>query len=352
MRIAMVAPPWYEVPPRAYGGIESLVAGLVDGLVDEGHEVLLVSAGASRTRAQHVVATSPGAAELMLGDETTSLSHGLAAEDAVRDFAPDVVHDHTLPGLLLAEHRACPTVATVHGRVTGPYGALVAGARGVHRVAISRSQRRSAPQVPWRATVRNGIAVGGLPFRARKDDYLLFLGRMCRDKGVVEAIDVAERSGARLLIAARMHGDQEEEFFREQVRPRLGPRIEHLGEVGGPERLELLARARALLFPLQWEEPFGLVVAEAQACGTPVLSLRRGAIPEIVREGTTALLADHHLELVDLLPAVDALSPVDCRAFAAAELDIAGSVAGYGLVYEDVVRRATSLPASPIASGS
>ncbi len=352
MRIAMVAPPWYEVPPRAYGGIEALVAGLVDGLVARGHEVMLVCAGRGGTAAQHVVRTSREAAEHALGDEPTSLVHAIAAEDAIRDFAPDVVHDHTVPGMVLAQHRDAPTVVTVHGALTGAYGRLVASVQGVHRVAISRSQRRSAPEVPWRATVRNGIDVAAQPFRDRKDDHLLFLGRMCADKGVEEAVEVAERSGARLLIAARMHGDEEEAFFRERIEPRLSERVQYVGEVGGPARLDLLAGARALLFPLQWAEPFGLVVAEAQACGTPVLSLRRGAVPEIVREGRTALLADHHLDLVPLVARVRELSPADCRAFAEAELDISGSVAGYELVLHDVVERTVPVGAAPLASGT
>jgi glycosyltransferase involved in cell wall biosynthesis len=337
VRIAMIAPPWYQVPPDGYGGIESLVAHLVDGLVGRGHDVLLVCAGASRTAAQTVCTTMSEAPSRLLADESVSLLHAERAEEAIRDFAPDIVHDHTLPGLLAAGRRPVPTVATAHGALVGAYGGLLERPHGARVVAISRSQRDSCPAVPWYGVVHNGVPVADFPFQRHKDDYLLFLGRMDPDKGVVQAIEVAERSRRRLVIAARMHGHNEEAFFRTCVRPRLGDLVEYVGEVGVRQKLGLLARASALLFPLQWDEPYGLVVAEAQACGTPVLSLRRGAIPEIVVDGETALLADHHDDLVDAVKRVRFLSPDACRRFAASTLDISHTVRGYEDVYEQAV---------------
>lgn len=337
MKVAMIAPPWYRVPPRGYGGIESLVAGLVDGLVGMHHEVMLVCAGPSGTRAQVVRQTLPEAPSDMLADEAVSLLHAQLAEEAIRDFAPDLVHDHTLPGLVASATRPYPTVVTAHGPVTGCYGGLLTRNSRAHVVAISRSQMRSSTAVAWHGVVHNGVPVDAFPFRCQKEDFLLFLGRMDPDKGVVEAIEVAERSGATLVIAARLHGHAEETFFRTQVRPRLGGRIEYVGEVNQGDKLDLLGRASALLFPLQWEEPYGLVVAEAQACGTPVLSLRRGAIPEIVDDGTTGFLADHHLELVDKVERVRTLSPLACRRFAQEHLDVARCVRGYDAVYQSVL---------------
>lgn len=336
MKIALVAPPWYRVPPRAYGGIESLVAGLADGLVARGHQVLLVCAGPSGTRADVVRRTLPEAAEDRLGDESTSLLHGVEAEEALADFDPDVVHDHTLPGLLMAGRRPWPTVATAHGPVVGSYGRLLARSRDVRMIAISRSQRATAPQVRWHGVVHNGVLVAAYPFARRKKDQLLFLGRMHPDKGVVQAIDVAERSGMPLLIAARMHGKEEETYFRELVRPRLSGSIEYAGELSFAEKTEELAASRALLFPLQWPEPYGLVVAEAQACGTPVLSLRRGAIPELVRDGVTGILADHHLDLVPHVSRVESLQPQAIRAFAQQHLDISRTVKRYESVFTEV----------------
>jgi glycosyltransferase involved in cell wall biosynthesis len=336
MRIAMVAPPWYAVPPPAYGGVEMLVSGLVDGLVARGHEVLLVSAGPNGTLGSGFT-TLANAANDRLGDEVTSLLHAQLAEEALRGFAPDVVHDHTVPGLLAAEHRPYPTVATVHGRPSGDFGALLKGAQHAHLVAISDAQRRGAPDIPWNAVVHNGIPVRAYPFNDAKDDFLFFIGRMDPDKGVVQAIEVAERSGSNLLIAARIHGRDEERFFEEAVRPRLSESVVFVGEIGFADKARLLSSARALLFPLNWEEPYGLVVAEAQACGTPVLSLRRGAIPELVVDGHTGWLRDHHLELVDAVDRLPELAPRSCRAHALESLDIHRCVRGYEHVFSNAV---------------
>lgn len=336
MRIALMAPPWYAVPPRAYGGVELLVSGLADGLVARGHQVLLVSAGAHGTLAQGyrtLDAPSPD----RLGDEVVSLLHASIGEDALRDFDPDVVSDHTLPGLSAAEHRSCPTVATVHGPLHGAYARLVRRAGSADLIAISEAQRRSAPDISWRATVPNGIPVRSYPFSDRKDDMLLFLGRMHPDKGVAQAIEVAERSGSRLVIAARIHGREEEDYFETVVRPRLSSTIEFAGEVGFGDKVRLLGSAKALLFPLQWEEPYGLVVAEAQACGTPVLSLARGAIPELVQHGTTGWVRDHHLELVEDVSRLDELSARACRTHALDHLDIGRTVRGYEAVFATTV---------------
>lgn len=348
MRIALLAPPWYSVPPRAYGGVELLVAGLADGLVARGHQVQLVAAGPSGTLAQQST-TLPAIADDRLSDEVTALLHSSMAEDALREFRPDLVSDHTPPGLLAAAHRPFPTVFTVHGPVEGDYADLLRRSRGVDYIAISESQRRSAPDLPWRDTVHNGIAVRSYPYADRKGDYLFFLGRMHPDKGVLEAIEVAEKAGARLVIAARIHGRHEEQYFEQVVRPRLSSEIEFIGEVGFADKGALLAGAQALLFPLQWEEPYGLVVAEAQACGTPVLSLRRGAIPELVIEGRTGWLREHHLELVADVDRLDDLSPAYCRAHALEHLDIARTVRGYEAAFAATLDAAAPRP-RPLAS--
>jgi glycosyltransferase involved in cell wall biosynthesis len=340
MRIAVLAPPWYAVPPRAYGGTESLVAGLADGLHRRGHDVLVIAAGATRTAAP-AYATLPEPAEHQLGDETVASLHAVLAEEVISDFEPDIVHDHTVSGPSFAARRRCPTVLTVHGRVSGSYGELLRHQRGVHPVAISQAHRASAPDLPWIATVPNGIPVEAFPFRRAKADQLVFVGRMDPEKGVVEAIEVAQRSGLPLQIAARMHGAAEEEFFASQVRPRLSSTVEYVGELGFAEKTALMGAARALLFPLQWEEPYGLVVAEAQACGTPVLSLRRGAIPELVADGLTGFVEEHHLDLVPDVARAVRLLPETCRAHAVRTMDISTTVTGYERVYVDVLARSS-----------
>jgi glycosyltransferase involved in cell wall biosynthesis len=339
LRIAVVAPPWYEVPPVGYGGIEAVVGALVDALVARGHTVGLVSAGSNGTNAESLT-TLAEAEPTRLGDDTISLLHGLAVEELLRGFEPDVVHDHTLPGLVAAPLRPWPTVATVHGRVAGHYGDLIrASSADVSLVALSDDQRASAPRLPWVATVHNGVDVGRHPLGLRRGDDLLFLGRMHPEKGVAEAIEVARAAGRRLLIAARLHGPEEELYFDTRVRPHLGDDVVYLGEQNESEKLRLLATCAALLFPLQWDEPYGMVVAEAQACGTPVLSLRRGAIPELVRHGETGFLAYDHLALVPYVDRVGDLSPTRIRAHAQAELDISRTALGYEQVFERVLGR-------------
>jgi glycosyltransferase involved in cell wall biosynthesis len=317
------------------------VAALADGLHARGHDVLVIAAGQSATTAPSV-ATLPSPADHELADETTAALHAMLAEELIADFAPDIVHDHTILGPAFAPARTCPTVTTVHGAVRGRYGELLRRWRGVHPVAISAAHRASAPDVPWVATVRNGIPVSAFPFRRTKNEVLAFVGRMDPEKGVTEAIDVAEAAGLPLLIAARLHGRAEEEYFASAVRPRLSSSVEYVGELGFAAKTELMASSRALLFPLQWEEPYGLVVAEAQACGTPVLSLRRGAVPELVLDRITGLLADTHTHLVPAVADAARLRAVDCRAHAEERLDVSQTVAGYERVYTEVLRRCTS----------
>lgn len=334
MHIAVIAPPWYSIPPRAYGGIEVLLAGLVEGVRRAGHEVSLVCAGDSPLDVR-VRSTLAAPASEHLGEELPAVAHAVLAEAAVRDLRPDVVHDHTTIGPLLAADRPSPTLTTVHGPVAGWYRPVIESARLANPVAISRAHARSAPTIRWFATVPNGIDVSMFPCERERDDTLLFLGRMHPDKGVAQAIEVAERSGRHLVIAARMHGRAEEAYFHQAVRPRLGSTIEYVGELDHRAKVGLLSRCAALLFPLQWDEPYGLVVAEAQACGAPVLALRRGAIPELVVEGRTALLADHHLDLVPLLERLGDLLPApEIRRHARRHLDVSATVLGYLRAYE------------------
>lgn len=332
-----------------------LAAGIADGLVARGHEVLVVAAGRNGTLAEGACTLAHPASD-RLGDEATSLLHASLAEDALRGFGPDVVHDHTLPGLTAAGLREPPTVATVHGPLTGDYAGLVRRARHAHLVAISEAQRCGAKDVRWKAMVHNGIPVRSYPYREQKEDFLLFLGRMHPDKGVAQAIEVAERSGVPLVIAARIHGREEEQFYDTVVRPRLSRSIEFVGEVGFADKAQLLSSARALLFPLQWEEPYGLVVAEAQACGTPVLSLRRGAVPELVEDGRTGWLRSHHLDLVEAVERLPELSTRACRLHALESLDVARSVRGYEKVFAEVVehgsRRTAKGRIHVVASGT
>jgi glycosyltransferase involved in cell wall biosynthesis len=340
LRVAVVAPPFYEVPPLGYGGTELVCFLLVEGLVDRGHDVVLVAAGPNRTRARFVAtfdepqpedATSAGEVEIVHAARTAAALEGLNV---------DVVHDHSRAGPLTARSRPAPTIATAHGAVSGPdsqaelYAAL---GRFASLVAISDAQRRGAPELPWIATVHNGIPVSEYPFRAEKEDYVLVLGRISAHKGIHLAIDAAATAGCPVVLAGNWTVPAERAYFDEHVRPRLGSGVEWRGEVGGAEKRELLAHASCLLFAAEWDEPFGLVLVEAMACGTPVVALRAGAVPELVFDGETGILCDGPAELAAGIEAARGLDPARCREHTRARFGVERMVAGYEAVYRHVL---------------
>ena len=339
MRIVVVAPPWYPVPPPAYGGIESLVDDVVRGLVEHGHDVTLIGPGGSESPARLVQTYDEPRTE-MIGQELQAVVHAAEALEAVRSLGPDVVHDNTQAFALGAASLDCPVVVTVHGPATDEYGRYLA-AIGHHAalVAISCAQRRSAPDLPWFATVHNGLHLDQFELSDSHGDHAVFLGRMSPDKGAAQAIDVARAAGRGLLLAGKCSEPAELAYFEAEIEPRLGPDVEWLGELGPESRQELLGSAACLLFPLQWEEPFGLVVVESLACGTPVLTLARGAVAEIMCDGVTGFVRQTPDELVPLFGRLDEIDPKACRQHVADHFSIEQTVANYERVFRDVVRR-------------
>ncbi|PSL51626.1 glycosyltransferase involved in cell wall biosynthesis [Saccharothrix carnea] len=346
LRIAMIAPPWFEVPPAAYGGIESMCADLVDRLVARGNHVVLVGVGHNGTTAEFR-ATADHAEPDRVGQSVPDVVHAAALPAILAELDVDVVHDHSFAGPLLARGRPTPTVVTAHLPVIGDHGRYYRRlSDSVHLVAISDAQRRQAPDLDWAGTVHNAIPVDSFPFRRDKQDFALFLGRAAACKGIPEAVAAAADAGLPLRIAAKCRQPEEHEYFDQVVKPLLGPDVEWLGEVGREEKLELLAAAKCLLFPIRWDEPFGMVMVEAMACGTPVVACRRGSVPEVVAHGETGFVCDDHASLVAALRRVDELSPDRCRAEAARRFDVALMAARYEEVYRAVTARhaAANLP--------
>ena len=312
MRIALVAPPWLPVPPPAYGGTEAVIDRLARGFVGQGHHVELFTTGDSDCPVPRSWVL-PAAATEAMGDAAVEIHHVESAYARLRSF--DIVHDHTLVGpILSASYPELQVVTTNHGPFDGCLRSLYrAISPRVPIIAISRHQARSARPVPIRAVIHHGVEAERFPLGRGDGGYFLYLGRMNLDKGVRAAAEIARRAGVPLLIAAKNREPAERSCFEREVRPLLGQGVEYVGEIGGSEKLTLLGGARALLNPIQWPEPFGLVMIEALACGTPVLALRNGSAPEIVEHGVTGFLSDdlHGLELA--LERVDEIDRTACR---------------------------------------
>jgi glycosyltransferase involved in cell wall biosynthesis len=339
MRIAIMAPPWFPIPPPRYGGIEWVVALLADGLVDAGHDVTLFATGDARTRAK-VEASFREARPLEIGRTWTELEHVLKGIARAGDF--DVVNDHTGPlGAVLGGLAGTPFLHTVHGTLTGEVGKLysqiAAVAPGVGLISLSLNQRKPCPDLRWVANIPNALDLSAYPVHPHRGDYLLYLGRLSPDKGCHRAIEVAEEVGAPLKIAGKMHDAAEKYYFETEVRPRLSERVQYLGEVSHGEKVDLLQNARATLFPIQWEEPFGLVMIESMACGTPVIATRRGAVPEVVADGRTGIVVDEASQFAAALDAADALDPLECRRYVEERFAPARMVRDYEAAYRAVL---------------
>lgn len=351
LRIAMVAPPYFALPPIGYGGVEVVVAGLVDELVERGHHITLLGAGRNGTRAQTFVSTYAEPPADQLGAALPEVVHAARVGEllAARDF--DLVHDHTLAGPLLARGRRVPTVVTVHGPATGDVGDLYrALGDSVRLISISDAQRAAAPDLPWLATVHNAIPVSTFPFQVEKDDVALFLGRFHPEKAPHLAIDAARAVGLPIVLAGKCSEPVELGYFAREIEPRLGPDVEIFGVADADQKRRLLARACCLLFPICWEEPFGLVMIEAMACGTPVVAFRRGAVPEIVVDGVTGVIVDEPGELPGAIRLARRLDPHDCRAHVEQHFGTAPMVTGYELAYRRLLDEERGR--SPAASAS
>jgi glycosyltransferase involved in cell wall biosynthesis len=313
LHVAVIAPPWMELPPTGYGGIEAVCADLIAALLRGGHRVTLVGAGRNGTGANFVQTYDRPQGE-RIGQTVPEVVHAAALPTILGDLDVDVVHDHTFAGPLLAAAHGLPTVVTAHGPVGGEIGGYYRNiSRWVHLVAISDAQRTCAPDIPWCGTVHNGLEPTAYPVTTHKEEYALFLGRMCPEKGVVTAISTARAAGVPLVIAAKCREAAERRYFDELIAPLLGEDVRWVGEVGGAAKSDLLGRARCLLFPIDWEEPFGMVMIEAMACGTPVVATARGSVPEIVRHGETGFVFPDERALAAAIRAAPEIGPARCR---------------------------------------
>ena len=318
LRVAVLSPVWFPVPPSGYGGIEWIISLLAEGLVDAGHDVTLFASGDSLTKAKLLYVYKEAPSQ-WIGRSHWEVNHALACYTNADEF--DVISDHTgMTGLVLSGLVERPVVHTVHGPLVGEPGAMYEQLAGLlpnlHLVSVSMNQRRPKPDLPWLANCPNALDLSVYPCKPHTGEYLLFLGRMNPDKGCHRAIAVAMERELPLKIAGKMQEPKEREYFEEFVEPHLGIHgIEYLGEVSHGRKVELLQDARVTLFPIDWEEPFGLVMIESMACGTPVIATNRGAVPEVIEHGRSGIIVENYREMAAALEAADALDPLECRRY-------------------------------------
>ena len=337
MRIGLIAPPWIPVPPPRYGGTEVVVDCLARGLRDLNHDVRLFTLGESTcpVRRDHLYrfAREP------LGQSVEEAAHVLAAYEALADV--DIIHDHTVLGpLLAAQHEHGPPVVTTHH---GPFTPdnrriLRSTARRVPVIAISHDQASRALDVPVAAVIHHGVDMQAYRPGPGTGDYLVFIGRMSADKGVDAAIDIARRAGKHIVLATKMREPAEIDFYRQVVEPMLGADTDLRIEPTLPERVELMRHALALVNPIDWPEPFGLVMAEALACGTPVLAHPCGAAPEIVDDGVTGFLSGDDAVLAARVARVPELDRRACRDAAERRFSIEQMAGAHETFYYRVLR--------------
>lgn len=340
LRIAQVAPPWVRVPPTGYGGIEWVVSLLADGLADRGHDVTLFATGDSTTtgRLEATFEHAPGPEAInSIWYDTV---HQLFAHRDVERF--DLIHQHMYwAGLMAGLLSPVPVVHTLHRNFTDQMRRIYElVADRMWFVAISENQRSMMPELRYAGVVHNGIDPDRYALREEKEDFLLFLGRTSPDKGPERAIRAARAAGMPLVMAVKIAEKIEVDHWEREVKPILADGTVVLSEIPHDQKVELLGKARAVLFPIDWDEPFGLVMTEAMACGTPVIATPRGAVPEVVRHGETGFVVpvEGYAEAAaEALTRVADIDPKACRRHVEEHFSAEAMVSGYEAAYERVL---------------
>jgi glycosyltransferase involved in cell wall biosynthesis len=339
MRVAQVAPLYESVPPRYYGGTERVVSWLTEHLVTLGHEVTLFASGDSVTNA-HLVPCCKQALRLDPDCKDPLPHHLLMIEEVFAradDF--DVIHFHTdYLHFPRARHEKVHCVTTLHGRLDiADLVPFYKKFREMPLVSISEAQRAPLPWANWAGTVHHGMPTKSLPFFETKGSYLAFLGRVSPEKGLDRAIEIAIRSGMELKIAAKIDR-ADHEYFDTKIKPMLNhPLIEFIGEIGISDKSEFLGNAAALLFPIEWPEPFGLVMIEAMACGTPIIAYPFGSVPEIVTDGVCGFIVRDIDGAVEAVSRIDELDREKCRKHFELSFSDAEMTKNYLKIYQELV---------------
>ena len=361
LRIAILAPVSWPVPPEGYGPWEQVAANLTEELVRRGHEVTLFAASGSKTRA-HLVATTPHPFSLWPEDETKARArldpesgllvgppdfraleqrHIAICMEAAGAGRFDLVHSHLhVHALVFSRLIPCPMVSTLHGAAwVQAHHPIFEHYRDQPYVSISNAERAFKPDLNYVATVYNGINLDTFPFCNDKEDYLLFAGRLSPEKGTAEAVQIALKCGIPLRMAGMIE-PQYQDYYDQQIKPHVdGRNVTYLGLLSQRELAPHYQRAKGVLCPILWDEPFGLTGVEAQACGTPMIGTRRGAFPELIRNGETGFLIDDVQSGVEAVKRLDQIDPQTCRNNVEMRFSAAVMADGYEGVYRKLVAK-------------
>jgi glycosyltransferase involved in cell wall biosynthesis len=344
MRIAQVAPLYESVPPVLYGGTERVVSWLTEELVRLGHDVTLFASGDSVTNAR-LVPACPRALRLDSDCKDPLARHVVMMEQVFRESASfDLIHFHVdYLHFSMSRRLEVPCLTTLHGRLDIPdLVPIYQTFRELPVVSISDAQRRPLPWANWQATVHHGMPIQSLRRGDGRGQYLAFLGRVSPEKGLDEAIEIARRSGMRLRIAAKVD-PADVSHFENRIRPLLNHGlVEFMGEIGHEEKNAFLGNAAAFLFPIQWPEPFGIVMIEALACGTPVIAYRHGSVPEVIANGTTGLIVPDADAAVAAVKRIKTIDRAMCRKHFERHFSDKRMARDYLAIYEKLVGKEPS----------
>jgi len=358
LKIAQLSTPFFDVPPKTYGGTELVAYNLCEGLTKRGHKVTLFATGSSKTSAKleyvfkkalglnwHEKLLSPLAQKLFWAYALPCLYHAILPYEKAKEF--DIIHNHFhYFGLFFASLTKTPTVTTYHGDISTAQNCLIEKLifekyKKANWVAISYSQKKRAKiKLNFVGVVHNGIDIKKFPYSEKHQNYLAWLGRITKKKGILEAIKLAKETGEKLLIAGIVN-PRDQEFFQKEVKPQIdNKQIFYLGPANHRKKVNLLKNAKALVYPISWEEPFGLVMVEAQACGCPVIAYKRGAVPEVVKNKKTGFVISPKLGLYGLKEAlrnIDYIERKECRKWVEENFTVEKMVQKYEEIYYKIL---------------
>lgn len=335
LRIAQIAPIVWRTPPKKYGGTERVINALTEELTKRGHKVTLFATGDSETNAKLSYVFPLSLKEAHIEDVNSfnkwRFLHSYSAYKRENEF--DIIHDHTLVDMFTNK---TPVVFTHHGLIS-PVTRDVSPSH-IYPVAISNSQRAEAPLAKVEAVVYNGLPMEHYPFSPKPMKYLLFVGRFSEHKGAHLAIEVALALGIKLIMAAKIE-KRDEKYFNQRIKPKLGEKIEWIGEVNEEERNFLMSNALCLLHPATWDEPFGLNMIEAMACGCPVVAFNRGSIPEIILDGKTGFIVNNIEEMIKAVKNIGKIKRQNCRTHSLTNFSATRMADNYEKLYYRILRK-------------